>query len=438
MEPYNDYEWEQCGDSPQIIPPAALTVEDVIGMITKSQLDETYQQGINEGFRLAQQKPTDPMQVMLAMQMANMQPKRDAQTSLLVVLFAICLLAGVAYYTGAIDKALSVVNRWGVSEPINGTGAQSAPIGGEAKAEAQYSYAGDTGDFDYYDSLIAYFAAKDGRFDPRIMRGIIGVESTGIRYGDPFNPNAYNATSAAAGMCQFMPEMQAKYGITNPYDPVQLLPACADFIGDINGLPIVQKDVPENIIKVFYHGQPRATCGNALCADTGEDLVYYERWHKHDNLFKGYPERFGWIVMPYADDTGKFVDAGFHGSVAGWWGRDTASSGMCGAKLVSPITGWVVYAGTDGYIGPYAIDGDGDGKKDENPLIIIQAGAMKVKMMHGDYSVKVGDYVTAGVTEVGAENKTGNTVPNATYQCHTHIILELDNKVVDFEQYVMQ
>ncbi len=47
------------------------------------------------------------------------------------------------------------------------------------------------------------------------------------------NPNAFNASSGASGIAQFMPGTAAQFGVTNPFDPTQAVPAAAGYMSQL-------------------------------------------------------------------------------------------------------------------------------------------------------------------------------------------------------------
>ena len=47
------------------------------------------------------------------------------------------------------------------------------------------------------------------------------------------NPNAFNASSGASGIAQFTPGTAAQFGVTNPFDPTQAVPAAAGYMSQL-------------------------------------------------------------------------------------------------------------------------------------------------------------------------------------------------------------
>jgi murein DD-endopeptidase MepM/ murein hydrolase activator NlpD len=109
-----------------------------------------------------------------------------------------------------------------------------------------------------------------------------------------------------------------------------------------------------------------------------------------------------------------------HGLGTSWEGRDYSAG--CGAALLAPITGQVVARGTDSYCGPHGCN---------NSYLTIRGDGVEVLMMHGDYSVGVGQPVIAGLTRVGSEASNGNSS-----ECHTHFTLRVGGQAVDPAKYL--
>ena len=116
------------------------------------------------------------------------------------------------------------------------------------------------------------------------------------------------------------------------------------------------------------------------------------------------PEAF---VMPYTD---YILTQGPHGMSYGHYALDIAAG--AGEPVLSPITGRV----TELYV-------DGIG----NPTLVISNDAYEVTMMHGVYSVSVGQDVRLG-EHVGTESNLGNTLDMSGRSCrnrdcgyHTHL-----------------
>jgi hypothetical protein len=68
-------------------------------------------------------------------------------------------------------------------------------------------------------------ASQQANVDPRLTRAVLQTESN-------LNPNAYNATSGAAGMGQLIPATAQALGVSNPYDPNQAIPATARLLSE--------------------------------------------------------------------------------------------------------------------------------------------------------------------------------------------------------------
>jgi len=76
-----------------------------------------------------------------------------------------------------------------------------------------------------YGDYIRLFAAKYG-YDPNILYSQMMKESGG-------NPRAYNTSSGAAGLAQFIPNTAKAFGITDPYNPAQSLEAQAKYMAQL-------------------------------------------------------------------------------------------------------------------------------------------------------------------------------------------------------------
>lgn len=120
----------------------------------------------------------------------------------------------------------------------------------------------------------------------------------------------------------------------------------------------------------------------------------------------------------YKDDVAQLRQAGGLHGLDGFKGYDFNTE--CGDILYSPLPGLgvVTYNALDGYVGPHALDRNGDGAKDENTMITIKGDAGTVTMFHGKYTkVRPGDEVIGGVTPIGYNASEGNSTG-----CHTHLI----------------
>ena len=116
------------------------------------------------------------------------------------------------------------------------------------------------------------------------------------------------------------------------------------------------------------------------------------------------PEVF---LSPYDNYT---LTQGPHGFSYGHMAIDIAAGN--GAEIYSPIQGQVKDLFTDGL---------------GNPVLIIENDIYQVTMMHGKYSVQIGQNVQAGQT-VGTESNLGNTTDMSGRSCrnrdcgyHTHL-----------------
>ncbi|MBN2148466.1 MAG: peptidoglycan DD-metalloendopeptidase family protein [Anaerolineales bacterium] len=113
------------------------------------------------------------------------------------------------------------------------------------------------------------------------------------------------------------------------------------------------------------------------------------------------------LIAPYTSYT---VTQGPHGQAYGHLAIDLGAGH--GAPILSPISGSVV----DRYIDPYG-----------NPVLVIENEVYVVTLMHGEYSVGVGQSVNIG-QEVGKESNLGYTTDMNGNPCneragcgyHTH------------------
>jgi murein DD-endopeptidase MepM/ murein hydrolase activator NlpD len=113
------------------------------------------------------------------------------------------------------------------------------------------------------------------------------------------------------------------------------------------------------------------------------------------------------FVSPYDDYT---LTQGVHGFSYGHMAVDIAAGK--GATIYSPIHGEVA---------EFYIDGIG------NPTLVIENEVYRITMLHGDYSVQIGENLTAGES-VGTESNLGNTTDMQGNSCrnrncgyHTHL-----------------
>ena len=114
------------------------------------------------------------------------------------------------------------------------------------------------------------------------------------------------------------------------------------------------------------------------------------------------------FAAPYADYT---ITQGPHGMSYGHYAIDIAAGR--GAQISSPINGIV----TQLYVDEYG-----------NPTLVIENEVYSVLMLHGDYSVAIGETITIG-QQVGTESNKGYTMDMAGNLCygrswcgnHTHL-----------------
>ena len=118
------------------------------------------------------------------------------------------------------------------------------------------------------------------------------------------------------------------------------------------------------------------------------------------------------VSLLYAGSTPRQSQA-MHGLV-GWKGEDWTAG--CGTPIYSPVPGraTVTYNALDGYVGPYAKNGE------QNTMITIvgDAGVGEVTLLHSRYTAEVGQRVRGGESVIGYEESTGNSTG-----CHNHIVV---------------
>jgi len=113
------------------------------------------------------------------------------------------------------------------------------------------------------------------------------------------------------------------------------------------------------------------------------------------------------VAAPYTDYV---ITQRLHGASYGHAAIDLAAGK--GAPVLSPINGFV----SDFYVDPYG-----------NPTLIIENDFYRVTMLHGKYSVSIGQLVTLG-QQVGKESNKGYTTDMQGHLCtnrncgyHTHL-----------------
>lgn len=126
------------------------------------------------------------------------------------------------------------------------------------------------------------------------------------------------------------------------------------------------------------------------------------------------PEQMSLLTAPYAD---YWVTQGLHGYEYGHAAVDLAAGE--GEPVLSPINGFVADRFTDQY---------------GNPTLVLENDYYQVTLLHGEYSVQIGQTVTAG-EQVGVESNQGYTTDMQGRSCagrncgfHTH--LNVFNKLV--------
>jgi murein DD-endopeptidase MepM/ murein hydrolase activator NlpD len=242
-----------------------------------------------------------------------------------------------------------------------------------------------------YQKEISLAAAAKG-LDPNILYAIVEIESGN-------DPNAVSE-AGAQGLGQLMPEIQRAFGVDDPFDPAQNLAGAAEFLSILTR----KYDQLEMAIAAYHAGEPLVD--NCNCVPRAVDVEYVTRF------FKVYKP----VVLPYRVDSTLVGD--LHGE-GRWVGRDYATD--CKTPLYATITGEVSAVGTDSYVGPHGSN---------NTFMQItgtgQHSGLKVVLLHGNYSVEIGDSVIQSVTRIGSEASVGNSTG-----CHSHIITKYQGQIID-------
>lgn len=92
--------------------------------------------------------------------------------------------------------------------------------------------------------------AQQNAIDPRLLKAVIQTESSG-------NPNAYNTSSGAAGLGQLIPSTATSLGVTNPYDPMQAIPASARLLAE----DMHRYGTPDQAVAAYHGGTNPANWG---------------------------------------------------------------------------------------------------------------------------------------------------------------------------------
>lgn len=257
-----------------------------------------------------------------------------------------------------------------------------------------------------YGELITQTAQRHG-LDPALLAGLVQVESN-------FDPRAVS-NAGAMGLTQIMPGTAEELGLERPFDVAENLDAGARYLAWL--IDYFEGDVERALMA--YHGGPgRVAAGGERPIDVQYARDVLEAGEVISGQFSVPSGQYSvsTVQLPYVVGERVTMTQGWHG-LAGWEGVDYSAG--CGAVLVAPIAGEVVYNGRDGYIGPHSQNGE------QSSMLVIRNGRLAVTLFHGEYSrVQVGQWVRQGQV-VGFEDKIGNATG-----CHTHLTVQVDGQAV--------
>lgn len=243
-----------------------------------------------------------------------------------------------------------------------------------------------------YNNLIIEKANKYG-IPPTLFVAQIYQESRG-------DPNAVSR-SGAKGLGQLMPIIQDWCGLDDPFDPAGNLDCSAQFMG-----MLLDKYQDEQLALAAYNaGEPTVDACHCI-PQNGETPVYV-------SAVLAYAKQFGNVVaFAHIYDTAVFTQPALHG-LPGYEGVDISAG--CGAPILAPFTGEVIYNGLDGYVGPYAKNGE------QNTMLVFKSltDNLNMTLLHGRYTaqgiVRQGDVL-------GYEASNGNSTG-----CHSHVVIYQDH-----------
>jgi len=240
-------------------------------------------------------------------------------------------------------------------------------------------------------------AATAEGLDPNILYAIVEIESG--------NDPAAVSVAGAQGLAQLMPAIQSAFGVSDPFDPAQNLAGAAKFLAHLVG----KYDQLELAVAGYHAGEPLVDQCN--CVPRPIDVEYVTRFF---TIYKP-------VQLPYRVKS--TLTNGLHGQ-GDWAGNDYATN--CGTPIYAPITGEISAKGVDNYVGPHGRN---------NTFLQVtgteQHSGLKVVLLHGEYSVNIGDNVIQGITRLGSEASIGNSTG-----CHTHLIVKYQGRVLDPAKFI--
>jgi murein DD-endopeptidase MepM/ murein hydrolase activator NlpD len=251
-------------------------------------------------------------------------------------------------------------------------------------------------------------AANAHGLDPALLAAVVQQESG----GDP----AAVSVDGAQGLAQLMPATAALYGVADPFDPTQNLDGAAAYLADL--LARYDDNIP--LALAAYNAGPKRVDGCQCIPDFAETrrfvanvTRFYDAYRRGDGAAGGFVDRL------YGGRRWRVTNGRLHG-LSGWEGVDVKAG--CGAPLYNPlgVAATVTRSGSDGYIGPYSYEYDGEEKKwrgEQNTMITLTAGNVEMTLLHGLYLPQVGDVVQPDQL-IGYEAEVGNATG-----CHNHLIL---------------
>lgn len=239
-------------------------------------------------------------------------------------------------------------------------------------------------------ALVDQAADRHG-LDRRLLAAVVEVESD-------CDPNALS-DAGAKGYAQLMPVISEACGLEDAYDPAGNLDCGAWFLAHL----VNKYDTRDLALAAYHAGEPAVDACDCVPGN----------WYYVEAVMVAYDRlatpAAGLVVShPYGSHTWRVIGNGYHGG-GEWPGRDL-SAGECGVPVFAPIVGTVDKKGVD-YLG--------------NTYMVIRQGTVEVMLMHGDYTVNVGDSVTFS-TRVGWDASNG-----FSSGCHTHLAIHISGRAVD-------
>ncbi|MCI0726408.1 MAG: transglycosylase SLT domain-containing protein [Chloroflexi bacterium] len=253
-------------------------------------------------------------------------------------------------------------------------------------------------DLPYGDQILV--AAERYGLEPAVLAAVVQIESNG-------DPDAVS-DAGAMGLGQLMPVIVGWCGDIDPLDSAENLDCSARFLAHL----VARYTSLDLAVAAYHAGEPLVdACG---CIPRPVDEEYVRRFHQAYQSLAG----LGKLASPYHLPTA--VNQGYH---AGHLGIDIEAG--CGVEVYAPLTGVITFVGRDGYIGPHS--DRRNGLPEDNTMLVIDDGAgTQVVLLHGRYTAREGQPVTAGETPVGYEDTIGNSTG-----CHTHLEVLRNGQHVD-------